>query len=670
MPSDPVSVERLSQLARMNLRQEYAQILRGYRNRLNELEPTELLILANAAKTLGRPKVLKSAIDRLRAQIGDVPDVMQLYLHYIRVQNDRAAAIALATTASRDQLGDATRALVAFCDFLVSCHAWHALDRVIALYEDDSAQGQLPGPLYRPRAIVRLRRRDYAGAIEDAKIGVSRASADQKAGARLLYARLAQAGGDTETACENYQAALPRLKVGAARPYRAAKAAVQAGEHDTATRFLRRARNEGAAGSALARVEGWQASARERYQDAEAAFERVLEMWPDDSEAILGWLAARHVQGEDSDPLEDVDALRARYQSPAVDAVRVVLLQRGGHQAEADEAYQELCRAYSLSQADAWVAAATRTLDRLSGRLPGDNAIDGAEVAQEEVADVQPASESLPDSFQPSWTQQELRHAVGPGSVLRIQARVVFALLMREVRTRYGRRKLGYLWAFIEPALHASVLYTLWSVRGKEALDSMPLIVFLVTGLVPFFLFSHTYTRVNSAVQGNKALLAHRQVTWFDVVLSRALLEYLTRVAILAVFLAGLALYGYEINLREPLTLAFALGLLWVAGIGLGLVTQALSSVFASFTSIMQPLMRLLYFTSGVIFPLSILPRSVQEYALYNPLAHLLQYTRTVFTPIGPIDGVNGVYPGLFILGVLLLGLLLNTAMYRKILEP
>jgi capsular polysaccharide transport system permease protein len=668
MSSDNLSANRLNQLVRMNLRQEYAQIFKTYRGQLHDLDPTELLILANAAKTLGRQGVLKAAIDRLREQLGDVPDVMQLYLHYIRMQNDRAAAVSITATVTRAQLGDPTHALVAFCDFLVARHAWAALARIVALYEAEP-EGELPAPLYGARALVRLRRRDYPGAIEDARIGAAGAKGNRRVEARMLYARVAQAGQDVETACENYRATLPRLRLPATRVYRAAKAALEAGDNDIAARFLRRSRNEGAAGSGLARLEAWQASVRQRYEEAETAFEQVLEAWSDDTEAILGWLAARQMQQDDPDPLTDIEDLRKRTRTPAVDAIRVVLLQRSGHQAKADDAYQELCRAYPDGQVETWLSAANATLDRLSGTLPGDRPTDAQDPPIIQAQEVPAATESLPSAFQPQWTKGEIRRAIGFVSVLRIQARVVFALLMREIRTRYGRRKLGYLWAFFEPALHASVLYTLWSVRGREAIDSMPLLVFLVTGLVPFFLFRYSYSQVSSSVQGNKALLAHRQVTPFDVMLSRALLEFLTRVAILTVFLAGLSLYGYEITLREPLTLLFTLVLLSVGGVGLGLVTQAAATVFTSINSIMQAVMRLLYFTSGVIFPLSILPRSLQEYALYNPLAHLMQFCRSAFTPLPPLEGVNGAYPTMFLAGVLLFGLLLNTAMQRRILE-
>ena len=37
-----------------------------------------------------------------------------------------------------------------------------------------------------------------------------------------------------------------------------------------------------------------------------------------------------------------------------------------------------------------------------------------------------------------------------------IQLRVIGALILREIRGRFGRAKLGYLWAIFEPLMHIS----------------------------------------------------------------------------------------------------------------------------------------------------------------------------------------------------------------------
>ena len=41
---------------------------------------------------------------------------------------------------------------------------------------------------------------------------------------------------------------------------------------------------------------------------------------------------------------------------------------------------------------------------------------------------------------------------------LRIQARVIGALMMRELHTRYGRENIGYLWLILEPMFLATAV--------------------------------------------------------------------------------------------------------------------------------------------------------------------------------------------------------------------
>ena len=51
---------------------------------------------------------------------------------------------------------------------------------------------------------------------------------------------------------------------------------------------------------------------------------------------------------------------------------------------------------------------------------------------------------------------------------LRIQARVVHALIMREIITRYGRHNIGFAWLFAEPMLFTIGVIGLWSIVHKS----------------------------------------------------------------------------------------------------------------------------------------------------------------------------------------------------------
>ena len=57
-------------------------------------------------------------------------------------------------------------------------------------------------------------------------------------------------------------------------------------------------------------------------------------------------------------------------------------------------------------------------------------------------------------------------------SSLAVQRRVIFALLMREVLTRFGRHNIGFLWLFVEPMIFTLGVTALWtatqSVHGSN----------------------------------------------------------------------------------------------------------------------------------------------------------------------------------------------------------
>ena len=69
------------------------------------------------------------------------------------------------------------------------------------------------------------------------------------------------------------------------------------------------------------------------------------------------------------------------------------------------------------------------------------------------------------------------------------QLQVVHALLIRETKTRFGATQLGYLWAFIEPALWSGMFIGFYSAIARIAPPGMSLVAYRTPGIVPFSRF-------------------------------------------------------------------------------------------------------------------------------------------------------------------------------------
>ena len=108
-----------------------------------------------------------------------------------------------------------------------------------------------------------------------------------------------------------------------------------------------------------------------------------------------------------------------------------------------------------------------------------------------------------------------------------VQVRVIHALMIRELLTRFGRENIGFLWIMAEPLLFAGLVGVLWHFTHGETEHGMDVIAFVATGYIPITLFRHGVSRSVAVFTANQSLLYHRQIKIVDFILSRFIIEVL-----------------------------------------------------------------------------------------------------------------------------------------------
>ena len=63
-----------------------------------------------------------------------------------------------------------------------------------------------------------------------------------------------------------------------------------------------------------------------------------------------------------------------------------------------------------------------------------------------------------------------------------IHRRVVGALILREMLTRYGRNNIGFLWLFVEPIMFTLIVVGIRSATSSIYQGSIPMVAFAITG--------------------------------------------------------------------------------------------------------------------------------------------------------------------------------------------
>src|SRR6188768_1400084 len=86
---------------------------------------------------------------------------------------------------------------------------------------------------------------------------------------------------------------------------------------------------------------------------------------------------------------------------------------------------------------------------------------------------------------------------------LAIERRVIGALLMREILTRYGRHNIGFLWLFVEPMLFTLGVTALWTATKALHGSNLPIVAFAITGYSSVLLWRNMPHRCIGAISPN-----------------------------------------------------------------------------------------------------------------------------------------------------------------------
>lgn len=213
----------------------------------------------------------------------------------------------------------------------------------------------------------------------------------------------------------------------------------------------------------------------------------------------------------------------------------------------------------------------------------------------------------------------------------RIQRRVIGALLMREILTRYGRHNIGFMWLFVEPMMFTLGVASLWTATKSVHGSNLPIIAFAVTGYSSVLLWRNMPARCLDAIEPNRSLLYHRNVRVIDLFLSRLLLE----VAGATMSLSVLSVFFIAIGIMAPpedvlQVMGGWLMLAWF-GAGLAVLLGALGEKSETVHKIWHPVSYLLFPLSGAAFLLSAMPPQARDILTYLPMIHGVEYLREGF---------------------------------------
>lgn len=203
---------------------------------------------------------------------------------------------------------------------------------------------------------------------------------------------------------------------------------------------------------------------------------------------------------------------------------------------------------------------------------------------------------------------------------LSIQMRVIYALLMREIITRYGRKNIGFLWLFVEPLIMTLLITMMWKFVRGDQLSTLNIVAFTITGYPLMMMWRNASNRAIGAISSNLSLLYHRNVRVLDTLFARMLLEIagatIAQILIIGIFIA---LNWIEMP-QDVFYMLMAWCLMAFFAIGLGLIICSIAQKFEVFGKLWSTISFIFMPLSGAFFFLHSLPQQAREFFQWVPM--------------------------------------------------
>ncbi|WP_164840175.1 ABC transporter permease [Sinorhizobium meliloti] len=251
--------------------------------------------------------------------------------------------------------------------------------------------------------------------------------------------------------------------------------------------------------------------------------------------------------------------------------------------------------------------------------------------------------------------------------LLSTYGRVVAAMIVREMSTRFGRKPGGYVWALLEPAGYIAMMTVIFGALARAPALGTSFILFFATGYLGYQLYQAKVAYLSAAVRANKALLSYPNVAPIDTISARFILQTATT-SLVSVFVFSAIFITLpsvpQINWAHIIEAEGAAALL---SLGVGLFNSVMFIRHALYEQIYGIVMRPMFLLSGVFFLPDNMAPPYRDFLMYNPICHIIMLFRTGFYPEYRAIGLDSSYLYEVAAVALMVGLLVFTLSRRTL---
>ena len=241
-------------------------------------------------------------------------------------------------------------------------------------------------------------------------------------------------------------------------------------------------------------------------------------------------------------------------------------------------------------------------------------------------------------------------------------AELLYLMVLKELKVRYKRSVLGYLWAIANPFAFALVYWIAFKLIMRVQMENY--IVFILTGMFPWGWLTQSTIQGTASFTNNLSLVRRVKLPKLILPLSNVLQEMVHFVFAIPIVFFFIFVTGGHINslssLLWQIPLLLVLEALFV--FPLTIIGAVLNVYVRDIQYLVGILFSALFFTTPMVYPLDMVPEGYRTYFKLNPAYWLIDSWRVVFAgDILPLENL------IYVLGSIVVFSLIAGFTYRQL---
>lgn len=212
---------------------------------------------------------------------------------------------------------------------------------------------------------------------------------------------------------------------------------------------------------------------------------------------------------------------------------------------------------------------------------------------------------------------------------------VLDTLVRRDLRVRYARSVLGYLWSVLDPLAMSLIYFVVFTLIFKARhVGNEPYFLHLLIGLLAWQWFSLCMTETSRALLQESRLVKStnlpRELWVVRVVLAKGV-EFVFSLPVLVVFAAIYILRG-QAHLNWTLVyFPVAMVLTFILATGVGLILAPITVLVTDMARVVRIGLRMGFYGTPIIYSIQSAPESLRKFLVFNPMSGIMELYRSGF---------------------------------------